>query len=43
MLDLCREYSIDPLRMDEIPDDIKILMIAKWRLESERNKRYSEK
>ena len=31
------------MRMDELPDEVKILMIAKWHLEAERNKRLNEK
>ena len=35
LLELCEKYSIDPLRMDEIPDEIKISMIAKYYLDME--------
>lgn len=35
LLELCERYSIDPLRMDEIPDEIKIAMMAKYYLDLE--------
>lgn len=35
MLDICEKYSINPMEFDHIPEEVKKMMIAKYRLDVE--------
>jgi hypothetical protein len=43
LLTLCEKYSINPVEFDEIPDKIKFMMIAKYKVEKELERKAEEK
>jgi hypothetical protein len=43
LLTLCEKYSMSPIEFDELPDMIKLMMIAKYKGDQEIEKKAHEK
>jgi hypothetical protein len=43
-LDICEKYGMNPItEFDPLPDDIKIMMKAKWLIDQEHNSEMAKK